>query len=163
MIESSSRAEIRALWDSAWPAPVDRETAENATVLTLTILDTEFEIRLLAGPAPQTCAAVLQELPVTGYLVHAAWSGDVVRGLGPVDLGEVDATENATACCAPGDVVFSPEHRELSIIYGDNDMRMPTGPVFASVFGRIERKVGVLQQIGRDIRVFGTVPFTISR
>ncbi|GIH23400.1 hypothetical protein Aph01nite_17100 [Acrocarpospora phusangensis] len=163
MTESAARHEVRALWDAAWPQPVDRESPEDTTILKLTILDTEFEMRLLAGPAPLTSAAVLAELPLTGYLVHAAWSGEVVRGVGPIDLGDVGATENGTACCAPGDVVFSPEHRELSIIYGDNDMRMSDGPVVASVFGRIERGVGELQRIGRDIRLFGAVPFTISR
>ena len=162
MSDALSRDEVRALWDSIWPNPVVREPSPGAGTLTLSIGDEKLEITLLEEACPVTVAAVRESLPLTGYFVHAAWSGEVIRGVGPVDLPGSPALENATIFCAPGDIVYCPDHRELSVIYGDNDMRMADGPVSSSVWGQIRTNVGLLQEIGRDVRLFGVVPFTIS-
>ncbi|MFC5728916.1 MULTISPECIES: DUF3830 family protein [Nocardioides] len=163
MTDAVARDEVRALWDSIWPTPVVREPSAGAGTLTLRIGEEKLEITLLEDVCPDTVAAVRESLPLTGYFVHAAWSGEVIRGVGPVDLPGSLELENATIFCAPGDVVYCPEHRELSVVYGDNDMRMADGPVSSSVWGQIRTDVGLLQKIGRDVRLFGVVRFTITQ
>lgn len=154
--------ELLAKWADAWPSLVDRVPDPDATELDFVLGDETFVIKLLESAAPKTTAAILERLPIEGHIVHAAWSGDVIRQLEGFDLS-YDEPENATYFCAPGDVCFTSGFRELTMVYGDSYMSMPSGRVYESVFGVIVDRMRVFQKVAQSVRLLGATPFRIDK
>lgn len=159
---STSDQELLSRWADAWPALVDRVADPGATELNFFFGNETFVIKLLESAAPKTTAAVLDRLPIEGHIVHAAWSGDVIRQLEAFDLS-YDESENATYFCAPGDVCFTAGFRELTMVYGDSYMSMPSGRVYESVFGVIADRMREFQKVSQSVRLLGATPFRIDR
>jgi hypothetical protein len=155
------KQELQERWADAWPALVDRTPEPGAPELDFILGDEGFTITLLESAAPKTCAAFLDSLPVEGHIIHAAWSGDVIRRLEAFDL-PFDEPENATYFCAPGDVCFTSGFRELTMVYGDSYMSMPSGRVYESVFGIIRDRMRQFQRTGQSARLLGAMPFRIN-
>lgn len=161
-MERKSSKELLADWADAWPALVDRTPDPGATTLDFVFGDKVFPISLLESAAPNITAAVLARLPVEGHIVHAAWSGDVIRQLEAFEL-PVEESENATYYCAPGDICYTAGFRELTMVYGDSYMSMPTGRVYESVFAVITDRMREFQKVSQSVRLLGATPFQIRR
>lgn len=162
VLRRAADEELLAQWADAWPSLVDRVPESDATELAFILGKETFVIKLLETAAPKTTAAVLDRLPIEGHIVHAAWSGDVIRQLEGFDLS-YDEPENATYFCAPGDVCFTSGFRELTMVYGDSYMSMPSGRVYESVFGVIVDRMRVFQKVAQSVRLLGATPFRIER
>ena len=116
--------------------------------------------KLLTEEAPRTCAAVWDELPITGDAYHAKWAGKELYTLVP-PLKTDPGKENATITPIPGDVLYIPvpatsidlpvELRrqspggwaDLAVFYGRNSLLlgpdgfMP-GNLFATIVDNLE-------------------------
>lgn len=161
---TGTRASTRELldrWADAWPSLVDRTPDPGSTELQFFFGEEVFTIALLESAAPKTTRAFIDQLPLTGHIIHSAWSGDVIRQLEAVDL-DINAAENATYYCAPGDVCFTSGFREFTMVYGDNYMSMPTGRVYESVFGVITDRMREFQKTSQSVRLLGATPFQIE-
>lgn len=162
MPQRASDQELLESWGDAWPSLVDRVPDPGSTELDFVFGNETFVIKLLETAAPKTTAAVLDRLPIEGHIVHAAWSGDVIRQLEGFDLS-YDEPENATYFCAPGDVCFTSGFRELTMVYGDSYMSMPSGRVYESVFGVITDRMREFQKVSQSVRLLGATPFRIAK
>jgi hypothetical protein len=103
--------------------------------------------RLLQGQAPETCAAVLDELPIAGLARHGIYSGSEVYLVLPVLLAP--PREHATTIVGPGDVGFltvekgsgygiEEDYSEVCWFYDlDATPSMPEGPIAVNVFARL--------------------------
>ena len=103
--------------------------------------------RLLRERAAETCAAVLDALPVSGVARHGIYSGSEVYLVLPVLLAP--PRENATTIVGPGDVGFltvargsgygiEEDYSEVCWFYDlDATPSMPEGPIAVNVFARL--------------------------
>ncbi len=152
--------ELLKTFRSVWPPLVDREIEPRYKTLIMDIEGEEFELALLEGVAPNICREFLKILPLKGHLIHAAWSGEVIRQLESFEL-PVTKPENATYYCAPGDVCYTLGHKEFTIMYGDNNCRMPYGNVQENVFAVIKNKMRKFQEVCQLIRLTGAKDYEI--
>jgi hypothetical protein len=80
----------------------------------------EFEARLEAIAAPNTCSKFASLLPFRQKIIHVRWSGEGCWiPLGDLDLGL--SYENHTSHPAPGDVILYPggiSETEILLAYG---------------------------------------------
>ena len=103
--------------------------------------------RLLREQAPETCEAVLNELPTDGLARHGIYSGSEVYLVLPVLLAP--PREHATTIVGPGDVGFltvekgsgygiEEDYSEVCWFYDlDATPSMPEGPIAVNVFARL--------------------------
>jgi hypothetical protein len=103
--------------------------------------------RLLEEEAPDTCRAVLGELPVSGLARHGIYSGSEIYVVLPEVL--TPPREHATTIVTPGDVGFltvekgsgygiEEDYSEICWFYDhDATPSMPEGPIAVSVFARL--------------------------
>src|SRR5689334_15570712 len=97
----------------------------------ITVGNLEFTARLETALAPNSSAALLRLLPLSGSLLQARWSGESAwMPLGNLETGV--AEENAIDEPVPGQVLLYPKgisETEILFPYGKT--------VFASKFGRL--------------------------
>lgn len=161
-LNRASPEELHRRFLEAWPKLVDRTIDPGAGELEFNFGGQIFTIALLEKAAPRICEAFLKILPLEGHIIHAAWSGEVIRQLESFEL-PVQKPENATYYCAPGDVCYTLGHREFTMMYGDNNCRMPYGNVQESVFGVIKDRMREYQRQCQMVRLLGATPFVIRR
>lgn len=100
---------------------------------------------LLDKAAPKTCDALWKSLPIKGYVIHASWSGEMIRYLGAVHI-PVSEYENTMCRCVPGNITYDPKLKELALAYGLNDFRLPQGPISLTICGMITKN---FEEFGR--------------
>lgn len=152
--------EFDEVWYKRWgrvyePGPTDRR-------FEIKVEEVKAEGALLEKGAPKTCEAFWKTLPIEGYIIHAAWSGDMVRVLGAVELPVMDL-ENVMRYCFPGGVTFDPDEKELAIAYGVHEFRMPSGSHRLTVFAKITKNLSDLTRKFTRTRIEGIKPITIRR
>lgn len=159
--QSGSSTELEELWNKIWPMK-SRQVGPNSRRLELTVENVKATVGLLEDAAPRTCRAFWKVLPIEGHVIHAAWSGDMVRLLGQVII-RFRGLENDTIYPSPGDVCYCPQENELSIGYGDAEARMPYGNVRLSVFGCVLDNWENLARMCRLTRLEGAKRILITR
>ena len=98
--------------------------------------------RLLEKEAPNTCAAILQVLPLETLVVHSRWAGGRLHSLtNPnLNLGEINYPfiENPSFSQAPGDVAIWPLNNELMIVYSPGKFQWMSQSYLLTHFASIE-------------------------
>lgn len=136
-------------WQKTWS-----DFRRGSKRLALSWEDGAADILLYDEGAPKTVQAVLERLPIVVPVVHVAWSGDMVMGAQPVELG-VTEQENFTRLVRPGDVAYDPKYNEITLTYGTAEARLPSGPNTLAVFGSIVSGLEEFARWGRARRFFG--------
>ncbi len=95
--------------------------------LELELYGETFRARLLDQQAPRTCAALWDALPLSAQVVHAKWSGNLIRTLEGLPVS-VDDLESGWGFQYPGLVALHPASGTLAIVYGDARFRCSVGP-----------------------------------
>ena len=147
-------------WKRVWVYK-DRKLPSDAPIINFSIDGVDAKIGLLIHVAPATSKAILDRLPLEGYLIHGCWSGDMVRSMEFVDLGE-PPFENQTGYPIEGDFCYYPPHKELTFSYGEARATMPYGPIDVSVIGRVVSNKEELTEIFRRIRLEGAKKYTLT-
>ena len=126
---------------------------------------------LLRDQAPQTCAAVLDELPAFGLARHGIYSGSEVYLVLPVLLAP--PLEHATTIVGAGDVGFltvekgsgygiEEDYSEICWFYDlDATPSMPEGPIAVNVFARL-RDADAFFSLCRRMRLEGAKRLEIA-
>lgn len=124
----------------------------------------EFNAKLEAGAAPQTCAAIRKLLPLQSKIVQARWSGEAAW----IPLGDMEVGvkfENHTSHPAPGEILFYPggySETEILFPYGGTTFASKMGQLagnhFATVIGGVER----LPELGRLVLWEGAQEFVME-
>lgn len=152
--------DLYARWKKVWVYK-DRNVPLGAPVINFQINGIVAKIGLLVHVAPKTCQAILDRLPLEGYLIHGCWSGDMVRSMEFVDLG-APPFENQTGFPIEGDFCYYPPHKELTFSYGEARATMPYGPIDVSVAGRVVSNKDQLTEVFRRIRLEGAKQYLIT-
>ena len=95
----------------------------------ITIGKIEFIAKMHLDRAPETCRLLLEEIPITGKVIQARWSGEAAW-LQMDPYGIEAPQENATSYPGPGQILYYPggvSEKEILIPYGS--------ACFASKFG----------------------------
>jgi len=151
-------------YGASWPKLVNRESEPGEVALSFAIEGFEpFKIRLLVKAAPLIGNALLTKLPLSGHLIHSAWSGCGVRGLESVALPGIDEHENSTYFPVPGDFCYTVGHDEITMFYGDASPTMPSGKVRESVVGVVDGRLPEFQRACILTRLTGARPFQLKR
>jgi hypothetical protein len=142
-------------------------------VLTFPEEDVSVEAILLEDEAPQTCAAVWEHLPSSGFARHAIYSGSEIYVLWERPF--VLQPENQTSDVLPGDIAYYSERggaqygfpddlSEMCWFY-DRDAKpsMPGGPVEVNLFARMIGDPTPFFAVCHQMRVEGQKPFRVSR
>jgi hypothetical protein len=128
--------------------------------------------RLLREHAPETCEAVVEELPIAGLARHGIYSGSEVYLVLPALL--TPPREHATTIVGPGDVGFltvgkgsgygiEEDYSEVCWFYDlDATPSMPEGPVAVNVFARLD-DADAFFTVCRRMRVEGAKRLEIGR
>src|ERR1700752_1991390 len=103
---------------------------------------------------PRTSAAFRERLPLDMSVIHVAWSGDMVMGVGRLDLGITDE-ENLTRLPRPGDIAFDPKFQELTVTYGTAECRLPSGANTVVVIGQVTEGLAAFADFCRRRRFEG--------
>jgi hypothetical protein len=136
-------------WSDQW-----EKTRQGAVAIAVGFDGGEARGVLFDLGTPKTVAAFRRQLPFTISVVHVAWSGDMVMGTTPLDLG-VSEQEDFTRLPRPGDLGYDPKFRELTVTYGTAECRLPSGPNTVSVIGQFTDQLGDLATFCRRRRFEG--------
>jgi Protein of unknown function (DUF3830) len=125
----------------------------------------------LLEEAPETCRAVREALPVSGFARHGIYSGSEVYHVLPGLL--TPPREHATTIVAPGDVGFltvekgsgygiDEAYSEICWFYDlDATPSMPEGPIAVNVFARL-RDADAFFAVCRRMRLEGAKRIEIA-
>jgi hypothetical protein len=119
-------------WDEHW-----NRSRRGSTPVVLEWEGGRSEGVLFDEGAPKTVAGVLDLLPVTIPMIHAAWSGDIVMSTQRFPLGFTEK-ENETRLPRVGDMSWDPMYGELAFTYGTAECRMPSGFNTIVVYGSLQ-------------------------
>lgn len=121
------------------------------------------EILIYDEGVPVTSAAFLAKLPLSLPMVHVAWSGDMLMGAHPVDIG-VSTGENLTRLVRPGDVAFDSKYNEITVTYGTAEAKLPSGPNTLTVLATVISGLDDFARWARARRFegVGTVTFELT-
>ncbi|MFX0198923.1 MAG: DUF3830 family protein [Candidatus Hodarchaeota archaeon] len=117
---------------------------------------------LLDKAASKTCEALWKSLPVKGHAIHASWSGEMCRYLEAVDI-PVSEYENRMCRCAPGNLTYDPELKELAWAYGLNDFRLPEGPISITICGMITENLDEFAKMCARTKLQGALEVEVRR
>ncbi len=117
---------------------------------------------LLDRAAPRTCDALWKSLPIKGYVIHASWSGEMIRYLGAVNI-PVSDYENTMCRCVPGNITYGPKLKELALAYGLNDFRLPQGPISLSICGMITENLDEFGRMCSRTKLEGVLKMEIKK
>ncbi len=117
---------------------------------------------LLDKAARKTCDALWKSLPIKGYVVHASWSGEMIRYLEEVDI-PVSEYENAMCRCVPGNITYDPKLKELALGYGLNDFRLPQGPISITICGMITENLDEFAKMCTRTKLQGALEMEIRK
>jgi hypothetical protein len=117
---------------------------------------------LLDKAAPKTCNALWERLPIKGYAIHAAWSGEICRFLEAIDF-QITKHENAMCHGAPGNIFYDINDKELGVAYGLHEFRMPTGSVSITICGMITENFDEFAKMCSRIRLQGALEMEIRK
>jgi len=115
---------------------------------------------LFEDRAPETCASILEALPVEAEAIHAMWAGEeIFFGGFPAKFEYEQPARNVE----PGALAMVPRSSSFCVFYG---RAIPRGSVDreidVTVFGRVE-DVPAMAEIGKRVRLRGAEKITISR
>jgi hypothetical protein len=127
-----------------------------------------FVSRLRWDLAPQSCARLMQMLPLCGRVIHARWSGEAIwLPLGTNwPIGSILEPESATGHPAPGEVLLFADRRsepELLIAYGTTRFASQAGALEGNPVLLIENDLPQLVERGREILLHGAMELRIDR
>ena len=125
--------------------------------------DLVFVARLELARAPQTAAALLARLPLTGSLLQARWSGESAwMPLGDFDFGVGE--ENATQQPTPGQLLVYPKgvsEAEILFPYGTTGFASKYGPLAGNHVLTVTEGREQLEEMGRRVLWKGAQPIRI--
>jgi hypothetical protein len=110
---------------------------------------------------PRISRAVLAALPLEVPVMHVAWSGDMLMGVEPIDLGVPEA-ENDVRLPRPGDLGWDPKIGELTFTYGLAECHGPTGPNTIVIYGTIDAGLDEFAAFARARRYEGVGTLTLT-
>ena len=129
-------------------------------MIRIRVADLVFRARLEWDYAPQTCAALLRLLPLSGSLLQARWSGEAAWfPLGTLETGV--GAENDTQTPLPGQVLLHPHgisETEILIPYGATVFGSKAGPLRGNHVMTIVEGVEHLTELGRRVQWEGAQP-----
>ena len=103
--------------------------------------------------APETVAALLRLLPLSGSLLQARWSGEAAwMPLGSLDVGV--GAENDTQRPSPGQILLHPNgisETEILIPYGETVFASKAGPLRGNHVMTIVEGKAQLAELGRRV------------
>jgi hypothetical protein len=119
-----------------------------------------FRARLERERAPETVAALLRLLPLSGSLLQARWSGEAAWvPLGSLEVGV--GAENDTERPAPGQILLYPNgisETEILIPYGETVFGSKAGPLRGNHVMTIVEGAEQLPELGRRVLWEGAQP-----
>jgi len=122
-------------------------------VITLTVGDHRFRIRLEEDAAPKTVAAFRRLLPMTTQLIHVRWSGEGLWApMGDLELGI--GPENATSYPHPGELLLYPQgvsETELLLGYGYVNFASKAGQLAGNHFATVIEGQEHLRTLGEAV------------
>lgn len=134
-------------------------------MIRIDIGELEFTARLERERAPQTVAAFLRLLPLSGSLLQARWSGEAAwMPLGSLDIGV--GAENDTQRPAPGQILIHPRgisETEILIPYGKTEFASKAGPLRGNHVMTIVEGVEQLAELGRRVLWEGAQPIRLVK
>lgn len=135
-----------------------------ATMVRISIGDMVFMARLERDRAPETVAALLRLLPLSGSLLQARWSGEAAwMPLGTLDVGV--GAENDTQRPAPGQILLHPSgisETEILIPYGETVFASKAGPLRGNHVMTIVEGEDQLVELGRRVVWDGAQPIRLE-
>ena len=120
------------------------------------------EARIFDEGAPITSKAFFEALPLEIPLMHVAWSGDMLMGTRPLDIGVREA-ENDVRLPWPGDIGWDPKIGEITFTYNLAECKGPTGPNTIVIFGSIDTGLEEFARFARARRYEGVGAVRVSR
>ncbi|WP_028922177.1 DUF3830 family protein [Pseudonocardia acaciae] len=122
-VDAQHAAAMREMWDEWWydRFEIPNGIPDDARHFEIRIEDETFDGVLLDHVAPRTCDAFWEILPYSGDLVHCAWFGHAAFYLDRIELPGVTEgllLENRSSALAPGDIIWDPYIREITLAYG---------------------------------------------
>ncbi len=131
--------------------------------LTLRLGTLRLQGRLEIDAAPNSCAWLLERLPLDGHLLHARWSGEA----GWVPLGVVPplAAEHATTHARPGQIlVYAGElsAAELLLPYGACAFASKAGRLAGNHVITLESDLDGLSRLGSELLWKGSQAFRME-
>ena len=133
-------------------------------MIRISVGDLEFTANLERERAPQTVAALLRLLPLSGWVLQARWSGEAAwMPLGDLAVG-VNA-ENDTQRPAPGDILLYPggiSETEILIPYGETVFASRAGPLRGNHVMTIVDGGEQLTELGRRVVWHGAQPIRLE-
>ncbi len=135
--------------------------------VSITVGEFTFEGVFESDDAPETCAWFVRNLPFTGKIIHARWSGEAAW----IPLGDLASGlgyENHTTHPSRGDILFYPggiSETEILIVYGSASFASKMGALAGNHFITITEGREQLAEFGeyvlwdgaQDIR-FSSIP-----
>ena len=111
---------------------------------------------------PKTVAALLDALPLTIPVVHAAWSGDMLMSTTSYDILAREA-ENEVRLVQPGDLTWDPKFGELAFAYGTAEAYLPSGPNMLVVYGSVVEGLDRFASFAATRRFDGAADLKLER
>lgn len=127
-----------------------------------------FIAALLEDKAPKTCKVVWDNLPLSGKVGHAYFSGKMMYLL--VNTGFEELENAKSVGFLPGDIAYLTPYygkdtpNEIAIIYGDTLVQDVCGWIPANHFAKIiEGSLETLKNVAERIREYGREKVTIRK
>lgn len=140
---------VGAYWERRWTG-----FRTGSSEVTLHWAGGEARALLYNQGVPQTCAAVLAQLPLSVAVIHAAWSGDMVMSAEAMEIDMADE-ENQVRLPLPGDLGWDAKVGELTFTYGVAECHTPSLPNTITVYGSIIEGLGEFAIFARARRFEG--------
>lgn len=122
----------------------ERREVAVAKRIRIRVDDVVAEGELFEDKAPETVAALWEQLPIRDRTIQTRWSGDAWRTEQNYELRPADApVENVAERLTAGDIIFYPGHRnnliKVGIAYGNAQWLAPfMVPIDVAQIGKID-------------------------
>lgn len=122
-------------------------------MLKLTIGEYVFKAEMHTEKAPETCRLLEENVPITGKVIQARWSGEAVWL--QMDPYRIEAPqENATSYPGPGQILYysgGVSEKEILIPYGSACFSSKFGLLPGNHFATIINDHELLDEMGRRV------------
>ena len=126
---------------------------DTIVMLKFTIGESIFKAEMHTDRAPETCRLLAENMPITGKVIQARWSGEAVWL--QMDPYGIDAPqENATSYPGIGQILYYPggiSEKEILIPYGSACFASKFGFLPGNHFATIVEGTELLEQMGKNV------------
>lgn len=130
----------------------------------VTIGDIVLKAKLHDDKAPETCRLLVANMPITGKIIQARWSGEAAW-LQMDSYGIETPQENATSYPGTGQLLYYPggiSEKEILIPYGSAIFASKFGLLPGNHFATITEGVEDLEEMGQKVLWEGAQSITLD-